>query len=84
MRSMSLVLAMLASAVFGILMAPSSPRAADVDRVQRACALLTKDTVPVSLFAARQAYQHAHQIGINTHVAATALIDARLYQVFCK
>lgn len=85
MRSLSLVLAMLASAVFGmILMVPSSSARADaLDRVQRACAHLEKGSLPPSQWDALGAYTRAHQNSAGTALAASNLIDSRLYQLFC-
>lgn len=80
---------LLAGLVIGMALAPSAPQAADVERVQRACATLqkgappsTNDAVQVLARAAKALPQM--KTGITVADGAAQLVDARVYELFCK
>lgn len=83
---------LLAGLVVGMALSPSAPQAADVERVQRACASVRQEyvrphfeAVPTSAWAADAgvaAYWPNHR---NTKERAViGVIDARFYELFCK
>lgn len=92
MRFVTLVGAMLFSVAFGMcLMVPRSPRAADVERVQRACAEIAKE-YPRDLFGtpdsskwADEAFVHGWPAKRFMHArVGIPVMDARVYELFCK
>ncbi len=67
----------------GLALAPSAPRAGDVERVQRACEYLSRGAPPPAANDAIRQLAHARP-GIVAASHAAALVDARVYELFCR
>lgn len=81
---------LLAGLVIGMALSPSAPQAADVERVQRACATLKReyvefDPMPPSSKVADEVRAHGWPEQRYKESRLTIpIVDARVYELFCK
>lgn len=83
MRVMKLVASLALAVALALALAPRSPQAADVDRVQRACAELRRsyEGPPVDAsMRIRRAFSGDNAWRLGT----LNVVDARVYKLFCE